>query len=1352
MKSRLMVCCAAVILVLSLAGGAWAQFAGGRPWQIGDILVCLKHATCNAIRINSDNTVTVLDQFSISSATGDVGGIAIDNSLHAVLADNGNSGSESDAVVVTIASVNPLTGTTLAHTNVDTPIFDQDPNNAQAIAIGKNGHIFIGNSGTGGSSPTIVELNPDGTPAGSFPGGALNSNPLTLPAGCFDTKNLLLSMDLSADGLSLYLTSNGGTIQNLTLATGVCTTFANFGSGVTLYGIKDIPKNALPAKCGSSITNPSVSCPTDEAILVVAIGFTDPEVGEGVEPPASDPDAVNICTDKINDPTPVSCALLIDTNPSPGLTASLWQGGTAYGLNSTILDPFLEIQKVFTAGTSGSQEPTFVETGVKVEDNAVEWTESHPIWHANPPSYSTQNELIIDTNLGDAGDLQKVIQTGVQGPTMPPVFPSNFPAPGQTTDGLVWINQGTWSAGTTYTQGVSTVGDTNQNLWLATIGGISGTMQPPFTSHDVAGSIVYDGAVTWTDRGAWQANTVYPTTTNPSLSTVGDTQFHLWQASPLPGNTTGISGPTAPAFTSNEGSQNLVDGLQWFLATPGPFASPNMYPNWMANTFYCSCMGGTAPFWQNPATNDIWQAATPGTSGMNEPTFYAPDNVTPLTQPIADNAVVWADQGTRQWTLRTAYVSGSVVVDPAGHVQVVAQASDAGRSGATQPSALTNNPWNDSAAPNFGGRTPDGVQWTDKGNYAWKNNTLYSIFVPANPTDPNTVVVDTNGNVEEVKIAGTSTPSSAPAPVESGISNGWNATVGGNTFDNAVIWSDIGKPMWAPATYSSAQVNPPNTKAPQAGTFILDTNGNLEIVTKAGTTGPSQPSAAGNNPWSMNPAVVTIDGLQWFNSSGATSSVVARYPVNGVSTIRGLAVDPFVADCTLVVGGCSTTLSIPVAKVYDVGGQSPSFWLADNGNENIYRLDFATGTQSSPYPANGNNPICGTCAAGNIESIDIYGARGSAQPVLAKLFGPTTTNTAEVFFLEDKLITTIYDTSARSPSFPLTLWASLVDKNSAFTDPGFPPSGVPCQPTAFSSPGVVDSLDCIIWKFDASLPHGDFISTVFGAPSSPIVIDFNTAIFTDMAFNTTTLYGNSDPSDSRFSVHSLHEVTPTTLPGGGAGGGHCTYGSPVPKCFQNGSTIQFKFTCTDLPGSQLGQLSPAPFLLIDQTFPNMTGKAPLECGRTSSCTFSATNGSQNFTYDSVHNQWVFGWAVPPPSSPNTTRYFTGCTTQPQLNPFCTSFVVSPKCSQNPTITSVSPNTGSVGGGTTITITASDFASGATVQIDGAPATIISATSSSIQVTTPSHPAGTANVTVTNPPGPPNGLNGTLINGFTYTTP
>jgi acid phosphatase len=85
----------------------------------------------------------------------------------------------------------------------------------------------------------------------------------------------------------------------------------------------------------------------------------------------------------------------------------------------------------------------------------------------------------------------------------------------------------------------------------------------------------------------------------------------------------------------------------------------------------------------------------------------------------------------------------------------------------------------------------------------------------------------------------------------------------------------------------------------------------------------------------------------------------------------------------------------------------------------------------------------------------------------------------------------------------------------------------------------------------------------------------------------------------------------------------------------------------------------------------------------------------------------------------------------------------------PTVSNITPNSGTTAGGTSVTINGSAFVSGATINIGGTAATNVNVVNSTtINATTPAHAAGTVNVMVTNP----DAQTGTLTNGFTFTAP
>jgi hypothetical protein len=84
----------------------------------------------------------------------------------------------------------------------------------------------------------------------------------------------------------------------------------------------------------------------------------------------------------------------------------------------------------------------------------------------------------------------------------------------------------------------------------------------------------------------------------------------------------------------------------------------------------------------------------------------------------------------------------------------------------------------------------------------------------------------------------------------------------------------------------------------------------------------------------------------------------------------------------------------------------------------------------------------------------------------------------------------------------------------------------------------------------------------------------------------------------------------------------------------------------------------------------------------------------------------------------------------------------------PTVSSVIPSTGNIAGGTSVTISGTNFQSGATVTFGVVAATNVAfVNSATITATTPAHAAGAVDVVVHNP----DGQTGTKTSGFTYST-
>lgn len=108
---------------------------------------------------------------------------------------------------------------------------------------------------------------------------------------------------------------------------------------------------------------------------------------------------------------------------------------------------------------------------------------------------------------------------------------------------------------------------------------------------------------------------------------------------------------------------------------------------------------------------------------------------------------------------------------------------------------------------------------------------------------------------------------------------------------------------------------------------------------------------------------------------------------------------------------------------------------------------------------------------------------------------------------------------------------------------------------------------------------------------------------------------------------------------------------------------------------------------------------------------------------------------------NTAGAYPVVASNPVANTTYNSYTYQPA----PTVSSVSPSAGPLAGGTTLTITGTDFLSGATVLVGTSACTVTAVTGTSITCVTSAQVAGTYGVTVTNF----DSQSGTLPTSFTY---
>jgi hypothetical protein len=413
----------AVAVLAVLTGNAWSAtgYKGGVPWQVGDIIICFGTTgsfggACNMVRIVGSSPV-LLDQFS-DGLLGDTTGVAIDNTLHVVVTDDGSGDSDSNVVVYTIASLNPGTSppSMIAHTILPNTPFNASggpgSGNAQAVVVNGAGHIFVGNAGSGGGQASIVELNPNGTPANTF----------SVPAGCIDGQ--FTSMDLSKDGNTIYFTSRGTTVQKLRLSpTPVfsCSvqqivTATESGNTVTIttsaahgFSVGEIVTVAGVTVLGYNGTFKVLASP---APTTTSFSYTDPTPGLADSGGGTVSGAVaNFAT---SGPTPASPAVtLFDVAVVPAGSLS----GTCNGNACPTTDALLVVAKGLTAFDNDADAEVISDPGLGIVA-ATETTTTATI--ADSPNGATEsgNTVTITTSAAHGlivGETVTVAGVGVSG-------------------------------------------------------------------------------------------------------------------------------------------------------------------------------------------------------------------------------------------------------------------------------------------------------------------------------------------------------------------------------------------------------------------------------------------------------------------------------------------------------------------------------------------------------------------------------------------------------------------------------------------------------------------------------------------------------------------------------------------------------------------------------------------------------------------------------------------------------------------------------------------------------------------------------------------------------------------------
>lgn len=464
----------------------------------------------------------------------------------------------------------------------------------------------------------------------------------------------------------------------------------------------------------------------------------------------------------------------------------------------------------------------------------------------------------------------------------------------------------------------------------------SSAVIPIFTKASGAGQSYYQGvaqslyfsdlkeSVKWLDFGVGNPGNSFSTITNSVLlsnvvTITSVNNFQIGQTVVISGSTNGsgalngtfvITHATLANFQyvlvhGNIGSASdtgFANGC-WNMGIATPTTAPTLSivqeavaaVAWQANTIF-STMGLLVD-----ANGNVQQLISVNATGANTTQFGTTGNGEPNWNQTpggttTDNTITWTNLGPIvAWTANTLYNNISVggtltnpacIYDPISKsCYVNANASSAqGTSGSHYP-AFTGGFANVVHDPTNTG-SPPGVKWFCLGSLkippSWAPSHAYpnvgsvsnddSVSVIAEPVNlsgglPNNVTV-----FLQASSGGTSGTGGTAPP--------WATTLGSQTFDNELIWQELGSATRATVTQYTAWT--PNANTPFS--VIKDSNSNLQVCIVGGV---SSATATGSVPWATVYGQTTVDGtVTWTcvgNSLSWAVNTIWYLPAKGFS-------------------------------------------------------------------------------------------------------------------------------------------------------------------------------------------------------------------------------------------------------------------------------------------------------------------------------------------------------------------------------------------------------------------------------------------------------------------------------------
>ncbi len=351
--------------------------------------------------------------------------------------------------------------------------------------------------------------------------------------------------------------------------------------------------------------------------------------------------------------------------------------------------------------------------------------------------------------------------------------------------------------------------------------------------------------------------------------------------------------------------------------------------------------------------------------------------------------------------------------------------------------------------------------------------------------------------------------------------------------------------------------------------------------------------------------------------------------------------------------------------------------------------------------------------SGSVWSLDKTGTIENASSTTVTYPSLTPTSAGELYFG--------YVDLPETPSAGSTLgftYATTADANQIAYDPDCGSGAV--QPTSSQSPAAVSSALAMLISVSTGTPPTPTVTGV--SPNSGLTTGGTSVTVTGTSFTGATAVKFGTTAATSFTVNSATQITATS-PAESAATVHVTVTGPGGTSATT-SADQFTYVAPVQPtvtgvspstGSTVGGTS------VTVTGTGFTGATAVKFGTISASTFTV-NGATSIT------------ATSPAESAATvdvTVTTPGGTSPVNAPADQFTFAVPPA----PTVTGVSPNTGSTAGGTSVTVTGTGFTGATAVKFGTTAATSFTVNSATqVTATSPAESAGTVHVTVTGPGG------------------